>query len=458
MIGNNNLNFIPEANRSPHPAKKPKIASHSRSVRQIHPHEMDHSARVIQKCAREFLERKSKQYDVLCGNVLENGSAFPRASEGATKVYLPDKMPKIVLKLAGEEAQNRLGQMKHIRQFLNSHDCTHLAIPEASIKGEFLIERRLPINTGLYHNIELYLTYPESFNDAIREMTRLYSEHYIGDILVPQFSPFALLSGEEGYDIRFDNMPLFIEEGKGGNLVGKIGLIDLERLEDHPRVNGLEELARMFPLHLDVIQDEANKLNLRFDNDALINASEMGRRYLNAGFSEFNEWLKHKEDAHALSPVFEISNENKAELVSSIKDELLRLNAGRSSPDFLSINERNPEEIAEEFAPIIAQMLMQNIQNEIERNEAEIKELTTGLSISEINRSELIDLRSISVKRLDLIKNLDRLPIFEKMSDNRAREEAASILLSQTMKILTQEDLIHSFYSAPHLSKCWIRY
>ena len=90
-------------------------------------------------------------------------------------------MPEVVLKNSGRHiAVKRFHQMQKVRKILEAQGSTHLVIPKANLCQEFFVEQRLPINTDSLYNMGLYLAHSNFFDDAVREMTRLYSKVYIG--------------------------------------------------------------------------------------------------------------------------------------------------------------------------------------------------------------------------------------------------------------------------------------
>ncbi|MCP5506293.1 MAG: IQ calmodulin-binding motif-containing protein [Chlamydiales bacterium] len=268
----------------------------------IHPNTpKDKAAATIQKHFRGYLARKPHlpsnlypQYRVQCEKVKGPEShSIPQADGGKTTVYLPQEMPGVVLKSSGrKDAITRFHQMQEIRSILNSQNSSHLIIPKANLCKEFLVEERLPINVDSYHNMGLYLSQPELFDEAVRELTRLFSRVYLSDLVSYQLNPLGHIAGVEDF-VRYDNLPMYVVE-ENGKKKGKIGLIDLEHMQKDPNSQDLETLVRIFPLHLNVIKNEANKLNMKVNKGSLDASAEMGRKYLQVGFIDHLNWLKQK--------------------------------------------------------------------------------------------------------------------------------------------------------------------
>lgn len=277
----------------------------------------DKAAITIQKHIRGYLARRPllpsnlfPQYHTQCQKAEgPESSSMPQADKGETRVYLPKEMPEVVLKSSGKQAAvKRFHQMQDVRSILDSQNSSHLVIPKASLCGNFLVEQRLPINVDSYHNMELYLSQPQLFNEAVREMTRLFSKVYLSDLVGYQYDPLGHIA-DVGDFVRYDNLPLFIEDSNGKK-VGKIGLIDLEHMQNGSTSNSLETLARIFPLHLDIIKEEAKNLHMKINNNSLEAAAARGEKYLQVGFTDHLEWLKHKGISTEVSPQpFEIGLE-----------------------------------------------------------------------------------------------------------------------------------------------------
>ncbi|MBS0628460.1 MAG: hypothetical protein JSS09_09660, partial [Verrucomicrobia bacterium] len=150
---------------------------------------------------------------------------MPKAWGGKTVVYLPKEASKIAIKLSGNEyANRRFQEMESTRAILKEQKSTHLVIPKAIICGNFLLEERLPILGETLHNMGIYIANPSLFDNAVREMVRLFSRVYLSDLISPQQHPMNKIVGDS---VRYDNLPLYIEE-ENGVKKGKIGLIDLE--------------------------------------------------------------------------------------------------------------------------------------------------------------------------------------------------------------------------------------
>lgn len=211
----------------------------------------DKAAITIQKYFRFYLERRPHlpknlyQYRIQCDRIKGHEcDSIPQATGGKRKVYLPNEMPEVALKYS-KNAIMRFHQMQEVKSILNWQNSSHLIIPKANLYQDLLVKERLAINVDSYHNMELYLSKPEMFNDDVRELTRLFSRIFLSDIVSDQINPFGHITGVGDFD-RYDNLPMYVVEEKGKK-VGKIGLIDLEHVQKSPNFQGLETLVRIFP-------------------------------------------------------------------------------------------------------------------------------------------------------------------------------------------------------------------
>jgi len=440
-------------------------------------------APIIQKYIRGYLARKPylplhlyKHYKIECDRVYGSESqSIPKAKGGQTKVYLPIKMPQLVLKHSGQKnARSRFHQMQEVSSILKSQNSKCLIIPKANLCGDFLVEQRLPINVDSYHNMGLYLSDPSAFNDAVRELTRLFSRLYLSDLVSYQLMPLGHIHGVGDF-VRYDNLPLYLVE-EDGKKVGKIGLIDLEHIEKGPNPRGLETLVRIFPLHLSIIKEEARLIEMTVNDDLLQPFAEMGKKYLQVGYTDFLTWLKEtdKTDETFSKPSqhFEVGLERTKELNILLKDELLKLNKGTNDffkemcyvgdpqKDFLV---EDQEEIAMKLAEEITPLLLNAIKAALEEHEA--IELSK-LKVDEITESQFISLRSPMIKREKIYKKVIELLLKSEKAKfkNALAYEVSEIAEQLTYIIMTElakSGEIFSFdpmYYAEAHKLCWIRY
>ena len=277
------------------------------------------AAIIIQKHVRGFLGRKSflplGLHLKLKSAIAAINKSTQRAFGGKTPVYLPkiaDLSLDVIFKKTGVPyAISRFDQMQYVRKILRKQGCDHLVIPKVNLCGEFLVEQKLPIHGLCYHNMGIYLNHIRSFDAAVKELVGLFSEIRIYD-LVYRCPTFSLNLHSKDL-VRYDNLPLYIDESHGER-VGKIGLIDLELL-GHPSAEGLYDLARIFPYHLEIIHQQAHALGIDFDFDELKNSAIRGDLFLQKGYREHLDWIENHDKSSKFNltlfaPKIELSNLN----------------------------------------------------------------------------------------------------------------------------------------------------
>lgn len=415
--------------------------------------------------AREPVLPKHLTYDDYSKQVeraeATQGKDIPQASDGDTTVYLPKEMPEVVLKKSGrKEGVERFHQMQDVRKILNEMDCTHLEIPRANLYKDYLVETRLPINTSVLYNMRIYLSDPGKFDDAVREMTRLFSKVTLTDLVGPQRT---FLNSIVGDSVRYDNLPLYIDkDGKG-----KIGLIDLEHLRGTPSINNLTLLARIFPLHQDIIVDEAKKLGLEnIPIEDVQKASEKGKKYLDEGYTKHLQWSKNKGiTPETALQKFIVTPERQKELTRVIQSELLKMNEGKNDvfqrrgftetpKNFKNFLTDNPEEAANQLAPIICERILTNIDSLVEKRlknqsdiDSEVKMLQTRSLVMDVLNTvttNILPLRSFVEEETPIMKLAEGMKDF--------KEEVAARIGATVMEELVRGGEIFHF-ARDHISK-----
>lgn len=453
----------------------------------------DKAATIIQKYFRGHLARKPHlpshlypRYHALCEKIKQFGSQLiPRAPDGQTTVYLPQEMPEIVLKASGRKiAIKRFHQMQEVRSILDSQNSSCLIIPKANLCQDFLVEQRLPINGDSYHNMGLYLSQPELFNKAVRELTRLFSRVYFSDLVGWQKNPLGHIAGVEDL-VRYDNLPLYVVE-ENEKKEGRIGLIDLEHTsirenQEGLSGSGLNTLARIFPLHLDIIKDEASKLKIKVDK-VLDAYAEKGKKYLQVGFTDHLEYLRQKGilTETSLEPL-QISPQRMEEVIALVEKELLKLNqgveskfAGRYQQPDKNFFIKDPEETAKELAASLTPFVINYIKDALEYYIKGSLNLAQNEQLSEIQtknmtESQLVSLRSPAIRReylyVDTTELISENPKI-KFEGDEADDFSEKYRMSRLITSLIIEELVKggeifhfdpASYSAGD-DLCWIRY
>jgi len=345
------------------------------------------------KCRESFLPTKLfPSYFKLCKSEFRDKlKEMPRAVGGGANanVYLPEEVPEVVLKEFKKKKHHhiRFYTMQFIRKLLNAQKSLNLIIPEAFPCNGILVEERLPVSGSMYKNMELYYSNPELFDDAVGEMTRLFSEIYIDDFV--SYRNSTLCSIGDGLNAMpiYDNLPFSIKE-KNGKKVGKINLVDLEHdhIEFRASKKAVPTLIMLFPKHSNTIIKEAKRLKMDFDNGKVEKAKKLGSKILDLGYVKYVEWLESKQ-VYPGSPIqrLEISGEIMEKLQDKTTKEILKLNQGinsltkqrhgnnniQSSKDFLVGD--NVYDVAKDISKKAVACTIEYIQDEINK----VKEIVT---------------------------------------------------------------------------------
>lgn len=248
----------------------------------------------LQKFCRGFLVRNhllnQKTY-LKCKNWGWNlllGGKYPRVLEGRSLVYTSKQYPSLIAKHVGiSDARDRWHNIFSMRKVLAQLDIKRLYVPRARVFKEVLFEERLPVSIYV-DSMCLYKENPEAFDEAIKELLFLFKKVHCRDLVAETDAPtdnfpLALKVQDRWLFPRYDNLPLFIQEGEG-----RIALVDLETFSWDPHPCPVEELAVMFPMHKQLLITEAEKLHIPFSKKEVENS-------INKGLAFFNHVLGHQE-------------------------------------------------------------------------------------------------------------------------------------------------------------------
>ncbi|MDD6310055.1 MAG: hypothetical protein PUA53_03445 [Chlamydia suis] len=248
----------------------------------------------LQKFCRGFLVRNhllnQKTY-LKCKNWGWNlllGGKYPRVLEGRSLVYTSKQYPSLIAKHVGiSDARSRWHNIFSMRKVLAQLDIKRLHVPRARVFKEVLFEERLPVSIYV-DSMCLYKENPEAFDEAIKELLFLFKKVHCRDLVAETDAPtdnfpLALKVQERWLFPRYDNLPLFIQEGEG-----RIALVDLETFSWDPHPCPVEELAVMFPMHKNLLITEAEKLHIPFSKKEVENSIKKGQAF-------FNHVLGHQE-------------------------------------------------------------------------------------------------------------------------------------------------------------------
>lgn len=248
----------------------------------------------LQKFCRGFLVRNhqlnQKTY-LKCKNwgwKLLLGGKYPRVPEGRSLVYTSKQYPSLIAKHVGiSDARDRWHNIFSMRKVLAQLDIKRLCVPRARVFKEVLFEERLPVSLYV-DSMCWYKENPEAFDEAIKELLFLFKKVHCRDLVAETDAPtdnfpLALKVQDRWLFPRYDNLPLFVQDGEG-----RIALVDLETFSRDPHPCPIEELAVMFPLHKQLLITEAEKLQIPFSKKEVENSIKKGQAF-------FKHVLGHQE-------------------------------------------------------------------------------------------------------------------------------------------------------------------
>ena len=297
---------------------------------------------------------------------------LPRAHGGATPVFLPPGLPVVLKQSGSPQNATRLEKMRRARALSNQFGYKYLTFPSGQIYRNFIVESRLPIRYfDLKDSIGFYLENHMKFKEAARELIHFLCQVSLRNI-VGANDPHAYLTGtDHPTDCpRYDNICPYIDADQQG----KLGMVDLERLEldFHPSIfESCRDVIHFFPHHLDVILQTA----IQFDPN-IERYRERFEKIQSEIFAFFRlVYLNHAEFAQQNniglanpSQIIPISPERKEELKPLLAASLIESNFSLLYPLFLGENPSETLELFKEVVPEILDELMLFIQKSLESN------------------------------------------------------------------------------------------
>jgi hypothetical protein len=381
-------------------------------------------------------------YKQQCEAASLKGHNMPMANLGNTPVFFPPATPSIILKRSGRtSAIQRFKDMQTVRGILRSQGSSHLEIPRAALCGDFLIEDRLSISSDRFVNMQRYIEHPQAFDEAIHEMTCLFSKACLTDLVASQIHPISNIVGDT---IRYDNIPLYIENG-----VGKIGLIDLEHIYYQPFTSYFnrwttyqsppEILARIFPYHVDMIIEQSKQLNMQFNEDRVRCFAKDGLEFLQKGYIDHLNWLRQKEiTPQNFNQVFEVTPDRIEMIIQNLTQKISRKNVSCLTPEIINSS-------------------VQDIISDIEKVLLDTKTLESPSAVN--TDAALIAFRSPTFKR-DRLESSVR-EHFKTLDNYDQLSDFIDDLVEGTCAELTKGRELFAYdpnYTSDAHKLCWIRY
>lgn len=253
------------------------------------------------KIKQHFLDddivEKAKRY---IDNVARFRYELPRPVTGKTEVFLPEDLPIVLKNSKLPNNKIRARKMRQALEMCEQFELDCLIIPQYRIYKGFILEQRLPIPKNCFHvQKEVYAENHEAFKRAAAQLTVFLFRSSTGDI----FSLDQHLFQDYGPAGRYDNFPLYIEDG-----VGKVGLIDLEHFNVAPpgrtlTIQGVLSRAKsaiaLFPYHLNEILTAARKISSLVDEPAILKNLETFtrgvQRLYQVSYKDYRAFLEQNE-------------------------------------------------------------------------------------------------------------------------------------------------------------------
>lgn len=165
----------------------------------------------------------------------EAKAKLPTAENGSVVVYVLDD---VVVKITENNASDRKKNADRVRQILLENKITALTVPFSIVRGDYLVEQRLPIfvDSDKFENSQVYMDNDVTTN--LEDMLKLFGFIYIDDLYDLTYSNNLPIT------LRYDNIPYY----KDNENKIHIGLIDLEHVEFSPdTLNAIYTLIAFFP-------------------------------------------------------------------------------------------------------------------------------------------------------------------------------------------------------------------
>jgi hypothetical protein len=282
-------------------------------------------------------------------SIIKEKNTCRKAIGGKTAVYLhQDDKGAVAIKIINtKDAKERLQNKADARKLLTSSK--RITIPKALYleKEQVMLEEKFEGSGSIYANISTYSENPDAFDQAVCEMTDFFSKGYLSDLIsLPYYKGYPLgklgISDTDAFPIpRYDNM-LLATEIMNGELVGKIGLIDLEHFTKGHNKDSLKTLVSIFPKHVDLILRRAAQLKKNTPNLwGIINKIELmkiARKYdhgLLVTYTNYKKWLTDtKKTPHTLQ--IKPTNTIITKSVKDVLDEYQLIAPGNETPSLFS--------------------------------------------------------------------------------------------------------------------------
>lgn len=372
-----------------------------------------------------------------------NRKDLPKASSGKTPVYLPVELPLVLKESGSPENQKRLDQMIQGRDLCEKNGYKDLTIPQARVCKNFIIESRLPIPN--YYNVReqlgFYAENWERFTPAVREFTGFLCQSEFSDITGGRYDPYGPLSNSKAPVGRYDNIALYLEEGRG-----KIGLIDLEQFRPGAikiQLNWCyfkcKDAVHLFPYHLDEIMDEAKKFDpniQRYRKQLEAERDEALKRFKVAYENHFNFIKKNNITVENPTKMVEVNSHRREKIREEVVVMIREAHQGQDFKNCLGENAEEAEARFRESFPKILDFtinfLLESVKSQIERMKEPILSNVKLLSVRTIR----FRLCHRFFKNFNLEKNVTSELQMLHAHEEWEKEEFAALIIERIFKEL----------------------
>lgn len=270
---------------------------------------------------------------------------LPMAREGlsASRIRILEPQ-KLVIRIARDEEQKndlmlRLDNMKTAREIIATNNFEQLKVPKASLTGNYMVEKLLPVHDGLFSTMIYYINNHQFFDSAVSEFIKFLNLTNLKDILGGmQWTP----SNWSKHMPRYDNIKIY-EKNKNDITKYQIGLIDLERFESLPKAkNHLFKIAKkviyLFPYQFNVVLTTCEKIK-SFDEisiKALKQCQEEAFESIRESYQKHHEFF-HSKSLLISDPVTRFINspEEQTKLIEQMAKELFKIHLTTPSTWYL---------------------------------------------------------------------------------------------------------------------------
>jgi hypothetical protein len=119
-----------------------------------------------------------------------------RLGNGRYPVYFPNNLPLVLKHKSIGEVNQRFANIRKAKEICTAKGYNHLTVPGAYVYKDFLVEKRLPIESeiDIQEQMIFYAQHRDQFTEAVREFTALGCHANWSDLAGNSKHPFEELS------------------------------------------------------------------------------------------------------------------------------------------------------------------------------------------------------------------------------------------------------------------------